>query len=139
VTDRRVAIRATGRSGVNGMGSSLQAQCADCGLEQGLNVGGGFADFMTTAAVPAGCKTCHRLVTVNAKLAPPCRCPTEGCEGSPVVIGKVSPSEPDMGSTVFDWLVDDDAGTRYVLRDAPHRCPACGGPRLTFTMAGFRD
>ena len=122
------------------MESLIQARCADCGLDESLGVGGGFSSFTTVAAAPAGCDECHRLVTVNAKLTPPYRCPTSRCSGSPTIIGDiVGPSVDLPGPTVFDWLVDDDAGTRYVLRDAPYRCPVCGGPHLTFAMAGFWD
>lgn len=122
------------------MGSMLQARCTGCGLEQGLGVGGGMMSFMTVAAVPAGCARCHNLVTVNAKLAPPYECPTEGCAGSPVIIGElVGLMHRGTDPTVFDWLVDDDAGLRYELRDRAYRCPACGASSLTFESAGFFD
>jgi RNA polymerase subunit RPABC4/transcription elongation factor Spt4 len=122
------------------MGSLVQAHCAECGLEQAMAVGGGMMDFTTHAAVPAGCVACHRLVSVNAKEAPPYRCPTAGCTGTPRLIGELVGSRAHRGErTVFDWLVDDDAGIRYVLDDGSHRCPACGAQRLTFEMAGFFD
>ena len=122
------------------MGSLIQARCADCGLDETIGVGGGFSSFTTVAAVPAGCDTCHGLVTVNAKLTPPYRCPTSRCSGSPTIIGDVAgPDDGPSGPIVFDWLIDDAAGTQYVLREGPHRCPVCGGPHLTFAMAGIWD
>jgi hypothetical protein len=122
------------------MGTIVQAQCADCGLDERLGLGGGFSSFMTIAAVPAGCDICHRLVTVNAKLPPPFRCPTEGCAGAPLIIGDIL-GRGDVASrhTVFDWLIDDVAGTRYVLAPDPHRCPVCGGSHLTFAATGNWD
>ena len=122
------------------MGSMLRASCDDCGLEQELLVGGGMMDFTTTAAVPAGCTTCHRLVTVNTKLAAPHPCMTDGCAGSPAIIGEITGSvDHGIDRSVFDWLVDDDTGTRYVLGGGPHPCPVCGHSRLTFEMTGFWD
>ena len=122
------------------MGSILQARCAGCGLDQRLSVGGGMRSFMTIAAVPAGCDSCHRVVMVNAKLAPRYPCPTNGCAGSAVIIGQIAgPTHDRTGSIVFDWLVDDEARTRYQLGDQAYRCPACGASSLTFAVTGSWD
>ena len=105
-----------------------------------MGLGGGFANYQTYAGAPAGCDTCHRWVTVNAKLPPPHECPTAGCAGSASIIGDiVGPSWPTSGTVVFDWLVDGAADTRYVLREGPYTCPVCGESRLAFAMTGDWD
>jgi hypothetical protein len=122
------------------MGSTLQARCGSCGLDQEFHAGGGFGNFMAVAAVPAACGTCRSLVTVNAMLPRPYGCPTEGCSGHPLIIGEIL-GKGDLATTdsVFDWLVDDKEGTRFVLHEGPHACPACGASGLSFVQVGFWD
>jgi hypothetical protein len=119
------------------MGSLVQATCGACGLTRDMALGGGFASYLSSCAVPAGCRTCRRLVIVDALAPMPHRCPTRACKGTAVTLGElVGPAIPS-GAFVFEWRVDDH--TRYVLAAGPHRCPACGTPRLTCANIGSWD
>jgi hypothetical protein len=122
------------------VGTVIGATCPDCKLGERLALGGGFLDFTESARVPADCIACHRLVLVNAMRQPPWPCPTDGCQGAPALIGELSDAPITRDErVVFDWLLDDTEGIRYLLRAAPHRCPACGGGRLSFEMMGSWD
>ena len=120
------------------MGSVVQARCSACGLSRDMALGGGFASYLTACAVPAGCRTCRRIVIVDALAPAPHPCPTRACKGTAVMFGElVGSGIPGGGAFVFDWSVDDER--RYVLATGPHRCPACGSAGLTCTPIGSWD
>lgn len=121
------------------MGSLVVAGCSNCGLSQELALGGGFMDFTTTAAVPAGCTSCRRLVLVNALGAKPRSCPTDGCAGLPQVIGELRRRSAWGEHAVFTWVLDDRRGAEYVLRPRAYSCPACEASTLTFRDVGCWD
>jgi hypothetical protein len=120
------------------MGSVVQAMCGACGLTRDMALGGGFASYFTSCAVPAGCRACRRLVIVDARVPAPHACPTRTCHGTALMLGElVGPGIPGGGAFVFDWRIDDH--TTYLLAAGPHPCPACGAARLTFGLTGTWD
>ena len=51
----------------------------------------------------------------------------------------LAPGEVETGPTVFDWLLDDEIGTQYVLPDLSYACPRCRGLHMRFVMTGNWD
>jgi hypothetical protein len=120
------------------MGSVVQATCAACGLARDMVLGSGFASYLSTCAVPAGCRTCRRLVIVDARAPAPHACPTRACHGIAVMLGElVGAGIPGGGAFVFDWRIDADS--TYLLAAGPHTCPACGRASLNFGLTGSWD
>jgi hypothetical protein len=112
------------------MGTQITAMC-DCGLEAGVRVGGGMADFTTTCYFPCLCRNCHNIVQTNM-LAKELRCPK--CRTAnpipyddPSVLGSLGKR------IVADWNMQEDLGRVLTLTDGRYECPKCGKMSLTFT------
>jgi predicted RNA-binding Zn-ribbon protein involved in translation (DUF1610 family) len=108
------------------MGSSTDAHCYNCGLDEPLKIGGGMRNHETYAAWPVSCPVCKTVTTPNTK-ATPLTCLKCGSEGV------------EQFDAPMNWRGDGVAAVRWgmfesslTLTDGHYRCPHCGEFELRF-------
>lgn len=116
------------------MGSKVIATC-DCGLSEGILIGGGMLNFTTTCLFPCCCKSCNNVVEVNL-LFEDMKCPQ--C-GSKDVIPYDNPSMvKSVGNELIaSWNKKDELGRVLEITNGSYWCPKCKRPTLKFEDGGL--
>lgn len=104
------------------MGTSANAECASCGYEEQLALGGGMRNFQTYAAWPVWCDACRRVTTAN-HLAEPIAC--ERCGSDAVKMASDPAVWRGDGKVTITW-------NDLKLTDGHYRCPRCDAFTLSF-------
>jgi hypothetical protein len=111
------------------VGMMLNGHCT-CGLQGYVGFGGLRANFETSCLVPAGCRRCRALRSLDV-LGPQKLCHPDQI----VMLARFA--REDEFRTAWDWRLPDQRTVR--VDPEGNLCPACGKPDLTFALEAMSD